>query len=82
MTERYPEHIKMRATHDKSHAIVDFVSWLTEERGVTLIDYDGMSVHLKELQVLLADFFEIDLDKVEQERVKMLDEIQQGMVGE
>lgn len=79
MTEKYPEHIKLKAIQEKSHAIGDFIFWLTDERNFTLNKPNGMSINFQDLQALLADFFEIDLDKVEKEKVKMLDEIRQRM---
>lgn len=67
---RYPECDKMTAVQDESQAIGRFL----EECGYTLCELHGdnyMPVR-KTIEELLADHFEIDLTKVEEERQQIL----------
>jgi len=82
-----PECEKMQAVQGKSQAIGEFLDWLTSTKGVSLmVDYtptddeedaEGMPypdyVPLRMgTEKLLAEFFGIDLKKVEEERQAML----------
>lgn len=71
----YPEHEKLKAVHDKSQIIGEFIDW-AESEEVVLIDLDK-NQHVGEyrLRQLLADFFEIDLKKLEAEKRHMFTEI-------
>lgn len=81
-SEIYPEHEKLAAISDQSQTIYDFLSWLDGEKGVVLgndnFGYaEGKSYVPDGSQVKgwLAEFFEIDLDKIEAEKRAMLDEL-------
>ena len=75
----YPEHDKLLAISAKSHAIYDFLSWLSDTQGVVLgndnygyaegMSYSPDGSHVKDW---MAEFFEIDLDKIEAEKRAML----------
>jgi len=75
----YPECEKMSKVKEQSQIIGEFLDWLQNERGITLAEYgSGLNnQHLypiyKTIEKILAEYFEIDLDKVEQERRAMLD---------
>lgn len=77
----YPEHDKQRAIIDQSQAIGEFMDWLREKHGVFLAEHDphwhpnsGCAVPvLTPITNHLADFFGIDLDKLEAEKVTMLE---------
>jgi len=76
---------------DKQHAVIesgaagtlgDFYDWLTDEKGWVLAEWtqDGMrNDYLKPVYFrpdqLFADFFGIDLDKIESERRAILEEL-------
>lgn len=70
-----PELNKMAAIRDKSQVIGEFLDWLHNERGLTLAtfidDEDRGEVMVPfhfSTEKLLAEFFEIDLDRIEKER--------------
>lgn len=67
----YPEHEKLKDVEDQSQAIYDFLDWAEEEHGVRLQDHDGFTPR-PPLKTLLAEFFEIDLTKLEEEKDQML----------
>ncbi len=74
----YPEHQKLKAIADKSQAIHDFLEWLQDTKGGFLAVRAGRrqdAYPMREsLRTLLAEFYEIDLDKIEDEKRAMLDE--------
>ena len=75
----YPEHDKLSAIKDQSQACGEFLEWLGSQ-GILLCsippDYDHtwLPIH-RNVQDLLAEFFEIDLDKIEVEKRQMLDQL-------
>jgi len=78
-----PECEKLHAVKDKSQAIGEFLDWLKNEkhyfiaeRVVDFIheDSDLMPVWTS-IEELLAEYFEIDLNKVEQEKRQLLNHI-------
>ena len=76
----YPEHDKLKLVADKSQAIGEFIEWLAEEgRGIYLaVPHpfgEGLVPANKSITRLLAEFFEIDLDKIETEKRAMLDNL-------
>jgi len=75
-----PECDKLMMVQDKSHAIGEFLEWLQAEKGVQLAYYSEDKETRDELfplhqstEELLAEFFDIDLKKVEEERRAMLE---------
>lgn len=76
----YPECEKLKAASPKSQAIGEFLDWLEAEKGVQLARYPEDSERLVPFSFsterLLAEFFGIDLDKVEDERRAMLSSLQ------
>lgn len=79
----YPECEKMSAVLDKSLELTNFVDWLQEqgyaicEKGIYKDSYpqEQWVPIKKNFEQLFADYFGIDLDKVEEERRALLDEI-------
>jgi hypothetical protein len=78
--KKYPECDKMIAVSKESQAIGNFLEWLGEQ-GILLAEYGTERYHRDQLmpkhisiEKLLAEYFEIDLDKVETERRAMLDD--------
>lgn len=77
-----PECDKMLAVQNRSQDIGEFLEWLRGERGLILAQYDEdhfdgeflMPVNIR-IEDLLAEFFEIDLNKVEQEKRALLESI-------
>jgi len=91
-----PELDKMLKVKDRSRAIGEFLEWLREEKGYSVMRWskrrdwaefdeddpkgDELSdlggVHVREsTEKLLAEFFDIDLGRVEQERRALLEAI-------
>jgi hypothetical protein len=69
----YPEHDKLSAVQDQSQAIGDFLA----NGGYVLCEYTDESDYplpvQKSIQRLLAEWFDIDLDKLEREKRAMLE---------
>ena len=66
----YPECEKMKLVKDDAETIGQFLEWLTENQR------DGNYVPLPDdLNDLLSDYFNIDLELVEEEKDQMLEEI-------
>jgi hypothetical protein len=84
----YPEHEKMKEISDKSQVVGEFLAW-ANENGMWIARYQTRWVNASGESVdelvpvatptveLLAQFFEIDLGKIESEKQAMLDEIRQ-----
>jgi len=83
----YPEHEKMMAVKQESNTIGNFLDWLYHEKkysicyweesegnGVSYMPERYYSIR-QSFNDLLADFFDIDLKKVEEEKDVMLDQI-------
>ena len=74
---KYPEHDKMMAVSRESQAIGEFLDNGLREQGLVLAQRDERCGRLytatKGIQQILADYFEIDLTVVEQEKRAMLD---------
>ena len=71
-----PELDKMKAVHEKSQAIGEFLEWL-HSKGINLAKYpdnsDYLSIYRYSTEKILAEFFGIDLDKCEKERRQLLE---------
>ena len=85
---KYPECEKIAKVKDKSQLIGEFLDWARSEKNIELCEpTDLMNPHdhreiLDELapisqsiEQLLADFFDIDLDKAEKERQQIIDDL-------
>lgn len=72
----YPEHQKLKAISDKSQAVHEFLEWLSRECGVELCTRHAKTEELipwmKRHDDVIADFFEIDLTKINEEKEAML----------
>lgn len=78
----YPEHTKLKAISHLSQSNHDFVEWLGEEKGIVLAQrFDGSDDYYPtqySLRKLLAEFHEIDLDVIEDEKRAMLDRLREA----
>jgi len=71
-----PECDKMKAVQKQSQAIGEFLEWLLCEKNLQLCEWDGLYKMIPDhtpTEELLAEFFGIDLKKVEQEKRAILD---------
>ena len=84
-SERYPECEKQRKIVKESQAIGEFLDWLQSERKIHLctdckddwgddrLTHAGVPIYK-----LLAEYFDIDLNKVDEEKRQMLDELREA----
>ena len=80
--EKYPECTKLASIAPVSQKIGEFLDWWMSNENRILAegyrDYGDIRAWFptrRSLEVILAEFFEIDLEKVEAEKRVMLDEI-------
>jgi len=78
----YPEHEKLEKVQEKSQAIGEFLEWLNDEKGLSLAVWGEDEVIGEclypahpSVQDLLAEFFGIDLQVLEDEKQAMLVEL-------
>jgi hypothetical protein len=83
MMSEYPEHEKLDIIKDKSQVIGEFLEWLENEKEHYICYYedndpdehDGYYPINEDNDDLLAEFFNIDRKKLEEEKDKMLEEM-------
>ena len=80
----YPECEKMTAVKDRSQMIGEFLEWLEWEKNWEICERQSGDREYGHEQLvpvsfstekLLAEFFDIDLSKVEKEKIQMLNEL-------
>ena len=79
---KHPECDKMCGVKDQSQVVGEFIDWLAEKKGIILAEWGDGELSRDELyrthsstERLLAEFFDIDLAKIETEKRAMLDAI-------
>lgn len=72
-----PECDKLRKVTHKSQIIGEFLAWLQDEKGLVICDLEDNEYlpYGSSINQMLADYFEINLDKVEREKQAILDGI-------
>lgn len=79
MAGEYPECEKLAEKAKESAVISNFLEWL-EENDISLVrdweGYQGVGVTTSEYNQLLARYYDIDLNKVEDERRDILASLQ------
>jgi hypothetical protein len=84
MPTKYPEHEKLEKIKDFSQSCGEFLDWLQNEKEVFLSVYFESGWQRDEgflyrsgstVQDLLAEFFNIDREKLEDEKMAMLEEL-------
>lgn len=89
--QNYPEHEKLQAVKDKSQAIGEFLEWLQDTKHYVIAQWEqvdpdtepgessgadeGLFSASINIEKLLAEYFHIDLAKLEQEKQAMLDKV-------
>lgn len=84
----YPEHEKLEKVKEETQAIGQFLEWLNSKKKIILGSYfkdaDNLNTDLQEMRMiyvqhekLIAEFYGIDLDKLEQEKRDILKSIRQ-----
>jgi len=75
---KYPEHEKLQEIADQSQTIGEFL----ECNGYVLCQYeeeiDEFVPHRNSIEQILAEYFGIDLKKIDQEKRQMLEEMRKG----
>lgn len=75
--EKYPEHVKLRAIRHDSQTIGAFLEEM-RDRGYEFCKYSerwGNYEPQQDIEKALAEYFEIDQEKLERERLAMLAEM-------
>ncbi|KKK84023.1 hypothetical protein LCGC14_2787510 [marine sediment metagenome] len=80
----YPEHEKLKAIQEQSQVICEFIEWLesgeASRDGACLEiarrdnEFGELESYFENTQPLVVRFFDIDLDKLEEEKRQMLEE--------
>lgn len=77
-----PEIDKMHVVKDRSQAIGEFIEWIRSEKGWEIASYNDGGERLwpvnTSIERLLAEFFGIDLDKVEKEKRALLNQLRRA----
>jgi len=80
----YPEHEKMQKVSERSQACGEFIEWLGG-KGICLASYQVNEHGVNELfsvnddiQKLLAEFFEIDLQLIQEEKEQMFEALRKA----
>lgn len=70
-----PELERMSAVSDESQRIGEFLDWLVAHSRIVLARYRGDQLvpDYTDINALLAQYFKIDLDKIEKERRALLE---------
>lgn len=88
--QKYPEHEKLDKIHEKSNSIGDFLEWLSSVKQIRFAKWitepvenpfgkeTSIDVFIQqnmEIEKWLAEYFNIDLKKLEEEKQTMLKEL-------
>jgi hypothetical protein len=59
-----------------SQAAYDFIGWLSEAKSIELAKWEGERLWMIQtpLKTLLAEFHEVDLERLEEEKDRMLEQ--------
>ena len=76
MAEQYPEHEKLKKVQPFTQRCGEFIDWLRDDKKISLVKFDEEEkvyyyIHIL-TDKLLAEFFEIDQNKIEAEKQAML----------
>lgn len=79
----FPEHDKLALISSESQSIGQFLDWLTNEKGCVICESTNNSDYpysptWKPIQSLLAEYFGIDQNKIEEEKLEMLELCRKG----
>lgn len=78
----YSEHEKLHAIVDDSQKIGEFLEWL-KEQGYILAEHSDEDLYpsFKTTENILAEYFEIDQMRLEQEKLQMLEVLRNDPKG-
>lgn len=81
MAGEYPECERLVSVSKESQALGEFLDWLIQDKGIVLCNRTGNRIdnlwapQLQSIEAILAEYFHIDLERVEEERRQILEEI-------
>ena len=82
----YPEHEKLQRVVKESQCIGEFLEWLKDTRHFVICEFDDIDDDfmpiMQKTEELLAEYFEIDLEKLNEEKQAMLKEIRNQKAGD
>jgi hypothetical protein len=83
---QYPEHEKLKVVAQDSQKLADFLDWI-ESRHWCVAEYVGERMYPVRFgnyrpakDSLLAEYFEIDLKKIDKEKDQMLEEMRESHI--
>jgi hypothetical protein len=76
----YPEHEKLKAISDRSQEIGEFLDYGLPRMGVVLAEWDDGDLYPthRSIEGLLAEYFDIDKAKIDDEKDAMLAAIREA----
>lgn len=76
-TQKYPEHEKLDKIQETSNSIGTFLEWLSSTKQIRFAKWDRevFVQQSMEIEKWLAEYFNIDLKKLEEEKQAMLKEL-------
>ncbi len=82
---KYPEHEKLKKVKDEKNLIGDFLDWLRSDTDRVIAEYVDVGDFADERLVpksesisdILADYYDIDQEKLEQEKQQMLESLRE-----
>ena len=86
-TKQYPECEKLASVSKESNKIGQFMDWLINEKGYELgrwedienveldVTYEGLNPVNLNIESILAEYYNIDMNKVEKERQQILEDL-------
>lgn len=82
----YPEHEKLRAVKERSQVIGEFLDTGLKELGLTLCEATDLfecpwAPTPMSLETILAKYFNIDPNRLEEEKLAMLEELRSAQKG-
>ena len=79
---KYPEHEKQSKIIDKSQVVGEFLEWL-EQEGMFVGEWSEGERYITDggTNKLLARYFDIDLDKIDDEKRQMIEELREMNKG-
>jgi len=69
---QYPEHDKLQTVKEDSSTIGEFLDWACDVKGVRLSTLAQGALNIEKL---LAEYFEIDLDRIDAEKEQMFQDL-------
>ena len=73
--EKYPEHEKLAKIENQSRICGDFYFWAVDKRYIS----NRKRLNFGNIEKVLAEFFEINRDKLEKEKQEMLNSLRSNI---